>query len=398
VSDLCSQAFERARLFAGERAARAGAESASRSKDEFLAMLGHELRNPLAPISTAVQIMKLRGDDRSLREREVIERQVMHLSRLVDDLLDVSRVARGLLSLSRVHIEVQEVLSKAVEIASPLIEQREQHLVVSTAQSDLWMNADPLRLAQVVANLLTNSAKYTPPRGHVWLSAAREDNQVVIRVRDDGEGIGASLLPHVFDLFVQGMRTVARSEGGLGLGLALVKSFVTLHGGTVAATSEGPGRGSEFVVRIPALASGEVNVEPAETPPALSPDGKRILVVDDNEDAREMLADLLRDLGHEVVVADDGPAALRRLEAFPAEVAILDLGLPVMDGYELARRVRERPSGSRPRLIALTGYGRERDLAQSRAVGFDAHLVKPVDMSALITAISPENVRARKLA
>ena len=398
VSDLCSQAFERARLFAAERAARAGAESASRSKDEFLAMLGHELRNPLAPISTAIQLMKLRGDDRSLREREVIERQVMHLSRLVDDLLDVSRVARGLLSLSRVHIEVQDVLSKAVEIASPLIEKSEQHLIVSTAQPDLWMNADPLRLAQVVANLLTNAAKYTPPRGHVWLSAALEDGHVVIRVRDDGEGIGASLLPHVFDLFVQGMRTVARSEGGLGLGLALVKSFVALHGGTVAATSEGPGRGSEFVVRIPALASVEVTRPSAETPPPVSQEGRRILVVDDNEDAREMLADLLRDLGHEVVVADDGPAALRRLEVFPAEVAILDLGLPVMDGFELARRVRERQSGSGLRLIALTGYGRERDLAQSRAVGFDAHLVKPVDMSALITAISPEGVRARKLA
>jgi len=398
VGDLCSQAFERARLFAGERAARAGAESASRSKDEFLAMLGHELRNPLAPISTAVQLMKLRGDERSLREREVIERQVMHLSRLVDDLLDVSRVARGLLTLSRVHIEAQDVLTKAVEIASPLIEQREQHLVVSTTQSSLWMNADPLRLAQVVANLLTNAAKYTPPRGHVWLSATLEDGQVVIRVRDDGEGIGAGLLPHIFDLFVQGMRTVARSEGGLGLGLALVKSFVTLHGGTVAATSEGPGRGSEFVVRIPALAPVEVNVPKAETPPPMSAEGKRILVVDDNEDAREMLADLLRDLGHDVVVADDGPGALRRLELYPAEVAILDLGLPVMDGFELARRVRERQSGSRLRLIALTGYGRERDLAQSRAVGFDAHLVKPVDMSALITAISPESVRAHKLA
>ena len=194
------------------------------------------------------------------------------------------------------------------------------------------------------------------------------------------------------------MRTVARSEGGLGLGLALVKSFVTLHGGTVAATSEGPGRGSEFVVRIPALALNEVNVPKGETPPPMSPEGKRILVVDDNEDAREMLADLLRDLGHEVVVADDGPSALHRLDGFSAEVAILDLGLPVMDGFELERRVRERQSSTRPRLIALTGYGRERDFAQSRAVGFDAHLVKPVDMSALIAAISPENVRVRKLA
>jgi PAS domain S-box-containing protein len=395
ISDLCSQALERARLFDAERQARASAESASRSKDEFLAMLGHELRNPLAPIATAVHLMKLRGDDRLSREREVIERQLLHLSKLVDDLLDVSRVARGLVSLSRTPIEVAEILSEAVEMASPLLEQRAQQLTVAVPKVGLSINADRLRLAQVVANLLTNAAKYTPPHGHVWLSAAREGGQVVIRVRDDGEGIGPELLPRVFDLFVQGRRTIARSEGGLGLGLALVKSLVTLHGGTVGASSEGAGRGSEFVVRIPwldAVAPGTRPLPGAEGRPArpeAKQNGKRILLVDDNQDASETLADVLRELGHEVEVAADGPTALRQLRAFAAEVAILDLGLPVMDGFELARRVCEERAGARPRLIALTGYGRERDFAQSRAVGFDVHLVKPVDLPTLVAALEP---------
>ena len=390
MADLCSQALERAKLYAAERAARANAESASRSKDEFLAMLGHELRNPLAPISTAVQLLKLRGDERSVREREVIERQVSHISKLVDDLLDVSRVARGLVSISRVPIQLPDVLSKAVEMASPLVEQREQHLEVSVPPAGLAMSADPLRLAQVVANLLANAAKFTPPGGHIWLSATRESGQAVIRVRDDGEGIGSDLLPHVFDLFVQGRQTLARSKGGLGLGLALVKSFITLHGGTVTAASQGPGRGSEFVVRIPALAAVEPPPrERPEAPPRVVQGGRRILVVDDNEDAREMVAEFLSALGHEVEVAQDGPEALRRLLIFPADAAILDLGLPVMDGFEVARRVSEQQAGHRPRLIALTGYGREQDIAQSRAAGFDVHLVKPVDMSALIAALDP---------
>ena len=405
VSDLCAQALERARLFAAERLARASAESASRSKDEFLAMLGHELRNPLAPIATAVQLMKMRGDEGCTREREVIERQLSHLGKLVDDLLDVSRVARGLISLDRSPIEVAEVLSQAVEMASPLLEQREQELVVSVPETGLAIDADRLRLAQVVANLLTNAAKYTPPRGHVWLTAALDGGQVVIRVRDDGEGIGPELLPHVFDLFVQGARTIARSEGGLGLGLALVKSLVALHSGTVTASSGGLGRGSEFVVRIPALTGATAMAEatamagqrarpaptspPSSEPRSLVQKGKRILVVDDNHDASELLAEVLRTLGYEVAVAADGPSALRQFGSFPADVAILDLGLPVMDGFELARRLCEDRASARPRLIALTGYGRERDFAQSRAVGFDAHLVKPVDVDTLLAALEP---------
>jgi len=388
MGELCSQALERSRLFKAESSARASAESASRSKDEFLAMLSHELRNPLAPIRTAVQLMKLRGGDQSVREREIIERQVAHLSGLVDDLLDVSRVARGQISLSRVPIAVPDVLARAVEMASPLLEQRAHHLVVSVAHTDMMVNADPLRLAQVLANLLSNAAKYTPPHGHVWLTATLEGESVVIRVRDDGDGISPELLPRVFDLFVQGSRTAARSEGGLGLGLALVKSFVALHEGTVVAASEGLGQGSEFVVRIPALRdTAATSTRPSRDVSRSASRGRRILVVDDNEDARELLAELLRSLGHEVAVAEDGPTALEQLREFSAEVAILDLGLPVMDGFELARRVREQQGAAAPRLIALTGYGLDRDLAQTRAAGFAVHLVKPVDAADLVAAI-----------
>jgi len=396
VADLCSQALDRAGLFRTERAARATAETANRSKDEFLAMLGHELRNPLAPIRTAVQLMKLRGDPSSAREREVIERQVAHLGRLVDDLLDVSRVARGLISLSKQPVEAADIIDKAVEMVTPLLTQRAQHLKLTVPRTGLRLNADPMRLAQVIANLLDNAAKYTTEGGRVWVNAAREGDSIVIRVRDDGGGISADLLPKVFDLFVQGAQSVARPEGGLGLGLALVKSFVALHGGTVAAASEGPGQGSEFVVRLPALATAELPAAPPAESAAHAHGGKRILVVDDNEDAGEMLAELLRSMGHEVQVAPDGPTALRHLLSFPAEVAILDLGLPVMDGFELARQVRAQHEaqagakrGERPRLIAVTGYGRDRDIAESRSAGFDVHLVKPVDIGALVSALDP---------
>ena len=401
IAELCSQALERARLFRAERLARAAAESASHAKDEFLAMLGHELRNPLAPIRTAAQLMRVRGDESSAHEREIIERQASHLSGLVDDLLDVSRVARGLISLARVAISVRDVLSRAVEMASPLLEQRAQHLILSVPDGDLSMNADPLRMAQVVANLLSNAAKFTPPQGHVWLSAALEGGNVVIRVRDDGAGIASDLLPQVFDLFVQGAPSGERSGGGLGLGLALVKSFVALHGGTVTASSEGPGRGSEFVVRIPAIPAAAQRA--AESPPVPRPavrgdaaHGKRVLVVDDNEDAGETVAELLREFGHDVRVAYDGPTALERLREFRADVAILDLGLPVMDGFELARRVREQQVDHPPRLIALTGYGLNRDIERTRDVGFDVHLVKPVDEEALLAAVAGDPPQKRR--
>jgi PAS domain S-box-containing protein len=387
IGELCSQALERAQLLVAEQKARTDAETASRAKDEFLAMLGHELRNPLAPISTALQLMKLRQDDSSSRERAVIERQVRHLTRLVDDLLDVSRIARGLVELSRRPVEIADVLSNAVEIASPLLEQRSQHLSVHAAPG-LSVDADPTRLSQVVSNLLTNAAKFTPPHGHIELSAELEGEDVVLRVRDDGEGMTADLLPTVFDLFIQGKRTLARSEGGLGLGLALVKNLVALHGGTTSASSDGPGKGSEFVVRIPAMtpARSATPVAARSTPRALG-GGRRVLLVDDNEDALDMLAYALRELGYEVEVAVDAQGALERLKEFHADVAVLDLGLPVVDGFELARLIRGDSAKSALRLVALTGYGQTHDVAKSREAGFDVHLVKPVAISAVVAAL-----------
>jgi len=388
MSEICAQALERARLFAAEQRARAEAESANRAKDEFLAMLGHELRNPLAPIAMAIELMKLRSDEGTKRERDVIERQVRHMTKLVDDLLDVSRIARGLVELSREDVEIAQVVPRAVEMASPLLEQREHQLSIDVPTSGLMVHADPARLAQVLANLLTNAAKYTHPRGSIALGAALEGDDVVVRVRDDGEGISPDLLPSIFDLFVQGKRTLARAEGGLGLGLALVRNLVAMHGGKVAASSAGAGRGSEFVVRIPA--APEVSAPPS---PSRGEDAsparrvRRVLVVDDNADAAEMLTAGLRHVGYEVEWALDGLAALERLRCFDAEVAILDLGLPVIDGYELARRIAAERGGRRPRLIAVTGYGQEHDLARSRAAGFDAHLTKPAEMSAIVAAI-----------
>jgi CheY-like chemotaxis protein/two-component sensor histidine kinase len=333
--------------------------------------------------------MKLRQDGRSTRERDVIERQLGHLTRLVDDLLDVSRVTRGKLDLARIDIDISEVISRAVEMASPLLEERSHALTVA-AEPHLLIHADPARLAQVVANLLTNAAKYTPPRGRVAVIAKREGDEVVIRVEDDGEGISPELLPDIFDLFVQGKRTFDRSQGGLGIGLALVKNLVALHGGKVSASSPGPGRGSTFELRLPSIDLPGSARAARDSRPGLGstePAGRRILVVDDNRDAAELLAEALGDLGYRVDLALDGVAALERLRENRAEAAVLDLGLPVMDGFELARRIHEEYGAKRPRLIALTGYGQAHDRERSREAGFDVHLVKPVDLAAVVQAL-----------
>jgi PAS domain S-box-containing protein len=388
IAEICSQALERARLFAAEQRARAEAESASRAKDEFLALLGHELRNPLAPIATALELMKLRSDERTMQERDVIQRQVRHMTKLVDDLLDVSRIARGMVELSREDVQVADVLSRAVEMVSPLLEQRGHQLTVNVPTPGLVVSADTARLSQVVANLLTNAAKYTPPPGHIHLQAAAEGTDVVIRVRDDGDGIGADLMPVIFDMFVQGRRTLARAEGGLGLGLSLVKNLVAMHGGTVSASSDGLGRGSEFVVRIPAVVARSVNARAATATPL--PKGRsrcRVLVVDDNKDAAEMLAAGLRHFGYDVQLALDGPTALERLRTFDAEVALLDLGLPTIDGFELASRITSTYGDRRPRLVAVTGYGQDHDIIRGRNAGFDVHLIKPVELTVVIEAI-----------
>jgi signal transduction histidine kinase/ActR/RegA family two-component response regulator len=392
IEELNGEILRRKALERETRAARIEAEAASRAKDDFLAMLGHELRNPLAPILTALQLMKLRGNDAVKRERDVIERQVRHVSRLVDDLLDVSRITRGKVSLDKEPVELSVAISKAIEIAEPLMEERAHRLQVNVPDHGLVVDADPVRLSQIVANLLSNAARYTMPGGRIEVTSRREGVDAVIDVIDNGVGISAELLPRVFDLFVQGERAIDRSEGGLGLGLALVDNLVRMHGGAVSAHSEGPGRGSRFTVRLPAIErtreeAREVAELPAYGAALESRQPRRILIVDDNADAAETMAEMLKMLGHTVVVAYDGPQGLLALESFNADVALLDIGLPVMDGYELARRIRDGRAEQPPRLIAMTGYGQAEDRAHSRSAGFDEHLVKPVSIESVIAAI-----------
>lgn len=362
------------------------AESANRAKDEFLAMLGHELRNPLAPMLTALQLLKLRGVDAGAREREIIERQVKHLVGLVDDLLDVSRITRGRIELRKEPIELADVVASAVELASPLLEQQRHQLDLAVPRG-LIVDGDPVRLAQVVANLLTNAAKYTEAKGKVTVEGEVHDDHAVLRVCDTGIGIDNAMLPRVFDLFVQEPQTLARSRGGLGLGLAIVRSLVELHGGTVAAFSRGKGTGAEFTIRLP-LQRGVVHRPLAAAPPSAdvadrSTAGTRVLVVDDNEDAATILGSLLTTLGYETRVVYDAPSALAQAETFEPHLALIDIGLPVMDGFELAQRMLQRPRLQATRLVALTGYGQERDRQATARAGFAAHLVKPVDAEEL---------------
>jgi signal transduction histidine kinase len=362
--------------------ARLLAEEATRAKDEFLAMLGHELRNPLAPILTTLQVMQLRGSNIFEQERALIDRQVRHVVRLVDDLLEVSRIARGKISLDRSTVDVGDTIARAIELASPLLEQRMHHLTVDV-ENGLMVDGDRTRLAQVFANLLTNAAKYTPQGGTITVTGKRAGDQVRIAVKDTGIGIRSEMLPVVFDLFVQGRQGLDRSEGGLGLGLSIVKSLVGLHHGTAEAHSNGAGKGSEFVINLPALSGASaVASAPVVTHAGKqeTPAGRRILVVDDNEDAASALAEALVDLGHAVEVAYDGPQALAKLETFSPDIALLDIGLPLMDGYELARRIRSEPRLSGIRLVSITGYGQHSDKLRAQEAGFDVHLVKPVDL------------------
>jgi signal transduction histidine kinase/CheY-like chemotaxis protein len=363
---------------------------ANRSKDEFLAMLGHELRNPLAPIVTAIQILKLRGDGAYQKPLAVIDRQVQYLIRLVDDLLDVSRITRGKIRINRRQVRVRDVVAQGAEMAMPLVEERRHHLDLRFPDGELRVNGDQGRLAQVVANLITNSAKYTEPGGQITVECVREGADVVLRVKDNGTGITPELLPHVFDLFTQERQSVDRSQGGLGLGLSIVRNLVELHGGTVEAASGGPEHGSVFTVRLPAAEEPEAVGVSAAAAPILDGEPKRVLVVDDNEDALELLAEVLRSAGHTVETAEDGPGALRLLQTFDAQVAILDIGLPVMDGYELAERIRATLGEHAPRLIALTGYGQESDRVRAREAGFAYHLTKPVDIGCLLGAMNAE--------
>ena len=368
--------------------ARLQAELANRSKDEFLAMLGHELRNPLAPILTTLQLMHLQGGEAFVRERNIIERQVKHVVRLVDDLLDVSRITGGKVELTMEPLVVAEVVAAAIEMASPLLERRQHHLTVS-AEPGLHVQGDPVRLAQVMANVLNNAAKYTENGGHIEIRSKRAGDSVVILVRDDGMGIAQEMLPRVFDLFAQEPQALDRAQGGLGLGLAIVRSLVSLHGGTVSAHSEGLGKGSLFTLRLPALAEVPRTSARSARPTAEADPGDSalVLVVDDNVDALELLAETLEEVGYRTLRATDGPAALAVVARARPTIALLDIGLPVMDGYELARRLRATRGLERLKLVAITGYGQPSDRERSVAAGFDEHLVKPVSISAVQAAI-----------
>ncbi len=369
---------------------------ASRTKDEFLAMLGHELRNPLSPIVTALQLMAMRSDAATSHEQGIIQRQVDHLVRLVDDLLDISRITRGKIELKKRTVRVADVLANAVEMASLLLEQRRHQLSVDI-EPDLVWSVDATRLAQVVSNLLTNAARYTPIGGQVRLAAWREGvDTIVVSVRDNGMGIPTKMLPRVFDLFFQGKRSLDRAEGGLGIGLALVKSLVEMHGGRVSAFSAGLERGSEFEIRVAAAppmregtgGTGEAAGRPATLAKSPTPDGRRVLLVDDNIDGVEGLALLLTEYGHEVKGVYDPASALQIFRRFEPEIAVVDIGLPVMDGYQLIAQLRTMLAGRVCVFVALTGYGQDVDRSRSREAGFDHHLVKPVDPSQLLRLIS----------
>jgi PAS domain S-box-containing protein len=370
-----------------QRTAAEALREANRSKDDFLAMLGHELRNPLSPIVTALQLLKLRGNGQYGNTLAIVERQVQYLIRLVDDLLDVSRVTRGTIRIKKRLLRLQDVIAEGAEMAMPLIEQRRHHLDVRLPSSDLRLNGDEGRLAQVVANLLTNAAKYTDPGGCISVEAERQGGEVVLTVKDTGIGIASDLLPHVFAMFTQGRQAADRSKGGLGLGLTIVRSVVELHGGTVRADSGGLGKGSVFTVRLPVATEEPAAIEPSPVANQIARPPQRILVVDDNEDILEVLAEFLRSAGHVVATAKDGPTALEVLKTFHADSAIVDIGLPVMNGYELAGRMRAELRDALPRLIALTGYGQDSDRARAKEAGFALHLTKPVDGGRLLGAL-----------
>ncbi len=356
-----------------------------RRKDEFLAMLGHELRNPLAPVTTALQIMRIHENEpvRVARSREIVERQVEHMTRLIDDLLDVSRITRGKIELREQPLVLSSVIERAVESARPLIDERGHRVALDLPTEPVTFLADPARLAQVFANLLNNAAKYTDVGGRIWLRARVDGNELVVGVKDDGPGFTKDLLAHAFDLFMQGPQTRARARGGLGIGLTLVRRLVELHGGTVEAMSEGPGRGTEFVVRLPLRVPTAVDgAQPAAAVATAGP-RRRILVVDDNIDAAEALGELLRDYGHEVATAHDGTRALDHARLHRPEIVLLDISMPEMDGYEVAKRIRGELGLGDALLIALTGYGEDRHRRLAREAGFDHHVTKPVDAAKL---------------
>ena len=367
---------------------------ADRRKDEFLAMLAHELRNPLAPIRNAVELLRLQkpaGSDIPVKAREIIARQVDHMSRLVDELLDVSRITHGKVSLLKEAVTLAAVVRTASEAVRPLIDSRMHRFETFLPAEDIWLFADTVRLSQVLGNLLNNAVKYTPPHGQIVLSATVEGDRVSISVRDNGAGIDPSTLPHVFDLFMQADPSLDRSQGGLGVGLSLAQSLARMHGGSIRALSDGAGKGSEFILEIPlARAPG---AQAPELPAAQAPTTPyNILVVEDSRDAAEGLALLLSTRGHTVEIAFDGLSGLAMARTLKPDVIILDIGLPNMDGYQLARELRQTPETAQAKLIAMTGYGQQGDRRKSESAGIDHHLVKPVSLQTLEAAISAQSM------
>jgi signal transduction histidine kinase len=370
----------------------AALQEADRRKDEFLAILAHELRNPLAPIRTAVQLLRKRelAEAQTMRAREVIERQVQHLVCLIDDLLDVSRITRGMITLQRERVLIDAVVARAVETVRPLIDSRKHELTLDLPEELLSIEGDPTRLVQIIGNILHNAAKFMEPSGRIVLTVTREDSYAVIRIRDFGMGIPRELVPKIFDLFSQVHQKSESPHGGLGIGLALVRRLVEMHGGVVTADSAGPGQGTEMAVRLPLIGVQATFLSfptgDAKKPPQVSP--RRILVADDNSDAVEALALQLRLAGHEVRSANDGVEALEVAESFAPQVVLLDLGMPRMDGYETARQIRRKWWGKSATLVALTGWGGQQDRKKTSDAGFDAHLVKPVTEFDLFQAIA----------
>jgi len=389
---------QQARLMAEERlaleraeAARKSAEESSRLKDEFIAMLSHELRNPLAPIRTAVDVIRrIAPPDANLTAAtDMIDRQVSHLVRLVDELLDMARIGRGRVTLRREHLELEKVITHGLEPVRPVIESRRQTLTLALPGSPVWVSGDFVRLGQVVTNLVGNASKYTPEGGHIEVEVTADRGEAVIVVRDTGMGIEPQLLPRIFELFVQGQRSLDRSEGGMGIGLALARQLIELHQGRIEAYSEGSGKGAVFTVRLPCI-SPVVSAQPqaaAEAGHTAHKSGRRVLIVDDNEDAAQSIGLLLQLSGHETRVVTEAAKVIAACEDYKPEVAILDIGLPTIDGYQLARELRRRYGKAQLMLIALTGYGQAEYRERALAAGFDHHFVKPVDPDRLEAAI-----------
>jgi PAS domain S-box-containing protein len=388
---------ERSRLERKTHEQAAALADLHRRKDEFLAMLSHELRNPLAPILNAVQLLRLQRDESrlQLQARTIIERQIGQLVHLVDDLLEVSRISTGRIHLQRNQIDLRAIVECGVETVRPLIEQRRHALAVRLPPAPVWVDGDSTRLEQVVVNLLNNAAKYTDEHGHIWLSLEQVGKDAVLQVRDSGVGIAPELMPRIFDLFTQAERSLARSQGGLGIGLCLVQRLVEMHGGKVAAYSA-LGQGSEFVVRLPAVLPPELQpVLPASEKAKSTGPSLRVLVVDDHGDTAQTLALLLKDVGYDVRTALDGPTALEAVLDYRPNVVLLDIGLPGLDGFEVALRMRQQPVLQHVVLVAMTGYGQESDRQRSQEVGFDHHLVKPVRFEQILQILANVSEKAK---